>query len=49
MRRVAARVALVLWLLAAVVTWNTVFDARIDVVAVLRRRGRSSGAVQKQG
>jgi hypothetical protein len=29
MRRVAWRVALVLWLVAAVVTWNAVFDARI--------------------
>ena len=29
MRRVAGRVALALWLLAALVTWNAVFDARI--------------------
>ncbi len=29
MKRVAGRVAFVLWLLAAVVTWNVVFDARI--------------------
>jgi hypothetical protein len=29
MRRLASRVALGLWLAAAVVTWNVVFDARI--------------------
>ena len=29
MRRLAGRVALVLWLLAALVTWNVVFDGRI--------------------
>jgi hypothetical protein len=29
MRRLAGRLALVLWLLAALVTWNVVFDGRI--------------------